>query len=276
MYLQCGKYRFSLERPLIMGIVNLTPDSFSDGGKLMSHQSALDHAIQLMEEGAHILDIGGESTRPGAFPVDASEELKRILPLVEALSEQNIPVSVDTHKPEVMSAAIEAGACMINDINALQSEGALRVVASSSVGVCLMHKQGIPVNMQVSPQYGDVLVEILAFLQERVALVSHAGISPDRIVIDPGFGFGKSLAHNVQLLNRLEEFHKVGVPVLAGLSRKSMLGAITGREVGGRMAASITAAVLAVQKGAKVVRVHDVKETRDALEIIHAIEGKHE
>jgi len=183
---------------------------------------------------------------------------------------------VDTHKPEVMAAAIQAGACMINDINALQAEGALDIVANSSVGVCLMHKQGVPLNMQVSPQYQDVVVETLAFLRARISICLSAGILPERIVIDPGFGFGKSLAHNVQLLNRLDEFGELGVPLLAGLSRKSMLGAITGRDVGERMAASVAAAILAVQKGAKIVRVHDVKETRDALEIIHAIEGKHE
>jgi len=271
MFLQCGRYKFFLERPLIMGIVNVTPDSFYDGGRLTSHQAAMDHALQLVEEGAHILDVGGESTRPGALPVSVAEELRRVIPLVEALSARDIPVSVDTHKPQVMRAAIQAGASMINDINALQSEDALEAVASSHVAVCLMHKQGDPQTMQAAPRYEDVVTEVLNFLRVRVENALQAGIMAERLLIDPGFGFGKSFDHNVELFKSMERFKELGVPLLAGLSRKSMLGKITGRDVGDRLAASITAAVFAVLKGAKVVRVHDVKATRDAFAVMQAI-----
>ena len=271
MFLQCGRYKFFLERPLIMGIVNVTPDSFYDGGRLTSHQAAMDHALQLVEEGAHILDVGGESTRPGALPVSVAEELRRVIPLVEALSARDIPVSVDTHKPQVMRAAIQAGASMINDINALQSEDALEAVASSHVAVCLMHKQGDPQTMQAAPRYEDVVTEVLNFLRVRVENALQAGIMAERLLIDPGFGFGKSFDHNVELFKSMERLKELGVPLLAGLSRKSMLGKITGRDVGDRLAASITAAVFAVLKGAKVVRVHDVKATRDAFAVMQAI-----
>lgn len=272
MYLQCGKFKFSLERPLIMGILNITPDSFSDGGLLVTPQAALAYASQLMEEGADILDIGGESTRPGAAPVSAEEEMRRVLPLVELLADRNIPVSVDTHKPAVMHAAIQAGASMINDINALQSEGALKIIADSNVAVCLMHKQGDPQSMQQAPHYRDVVTEVLESLKSYVATALHANIPPERITIDPGFGFGKSLEHNLQLLSHLNQFKELGVPLLVGLSRKSMLGKITGREVDDRLAASVAAAVLSVIKGANIVRVHDVKATKDALAVVQAVE----
>ena len=271
MFLQCGNFNLSLEYPLIMGIVNVTPDSFFDGGRLVSHQAAFDRALQLMDEGAHILDVGGESTRPGASLVSGDEEMRRILPLVESLSNRNIPVSVDTHKPEVMRAAIKAGASMINDINAMQTEGALEIVASSSVAVCLMHKQGDPQTMQTDPQYRDVVAEVMDFLKARVEIALEAGITRNRLVIDPGFGFGKNFDHNVELLHRMDHFKELGIPLLAGLSRKSMLGKITGRDVADRLAASITAAVLAVLKGAKIIRVHDVKATKDAFAVIQAI-----
>lgn len=273
MSLQCGKFKFSLERPLIMGILNITPDSFSDGGLLVSPQAALDYALQLMDEGADLLDIGGESTRPGASPVSVEEEMRRVLPLVEMLADRNIPVSVDTHKPVVMHAAIQAGASMINDINALQSEGALNIIASSNVSVCLMHKQGDPQTMQRAPNYQDVVTEVTESLKSYIAAAMHANIAPERLIIDPGFGFGKSLEHNLELLSHLSRFKALGVPLLVGLSRKSMLGKITGRDVDDRLAASVTAAVLSVIKGANIVRVHDVKATKDALAVVQAVEG---
>ncbi|MFZ2163590.1 MAG: dihydropteroate synthase [Sideroxyarcus sp.] len=267
----CGKFNFDLSRPLVMGIVNVTPDSFSDGGQHASTAGAIAHAQQLIADGADILDIGGESTRPGAATVDAQEEMDRVLPVIEGLHGVSVPISIDTWKPEVMRAALAAGASMVNDVNALQAAGALEAVAGSDVAVCLMHKQGDPQTMQQRPQYQDVIAEVSAFLRRRMVAAEAAGISRDRIVIDPGFGFGKTLAHNLDLLREMETFCAMGVPVLAGLSRKSMLGAITGRDVDDRMAASVAAAMLAVQRGAAIVRVHEVRETVDALKVWDAI-----
>ena len=267
----CGKFKLDISRPLVMGIVNITPDSFSDGGLHSSTADAIAHALQLIEDGADILDIGGESTRPGAALVSEQQELDRVLPLIEGLRGIAVPISIDTYKPEVMRAAIHAGASMVNDVNALQAEGALQVVASSDAAVCLMHKQGVPQTMQQRPEYQDVVGEVMAFLRERIAVTESAGISGKRIAIDPGFGFGKTLEHNLDLLRHLDRLRELGVPILAGLSRKSMLGAIAGREVDGRLAASVAAALLAVQRGAAIVRVHDVRETVDALKIWNAV-----
>lgn len=260
-----------------MGIVNVTPDSFSDGGRFVSPSAAIEQACRLVEEGADLLDVGGESSRPGALPVSVEEELRRVLPVVEALRNGNVPVSVDTCKTEVMRAVIGAGAAMINDIDALQGNGALAAVADSNVAVCLMHKQGSAQTMQLTPGYRDVVAEVAAFLAARMAAADAAGIGRERITVDPGFGFGKTLEHNVELLRRLDRFRALGVPVLAGLSRKSMLGLLAGIErAEARVHASVAAAILAVQKGAKIIRVHDVKATREALQIVDAIEGNHD
>jgi len=259
-----------------MGIVNVTPDSFSDGGLLATPQAAIDHALRLIEEGADILDIGGESTRPGAEPVTATQELERILPVLEGLRSAGVPLSVDTRKPEVMREAIRAGASMINDISALEAEGALEAVAASNVAVCLMHKRGEPQTMQQDPQYQDIVAEVRGYLAGRIALAQAHGIPVERLLIDPGFGFGKSLEHNLAMLRQMERFSELGVPLLVGLSRKSMLGKITGRKVNDRLSASIAAAVLAVQKGAKVLRVHDVAATKDAIQIIERVERNDE
>jgi dihydropteroate synthase len=259
--------------PLVMGIVNVTPDSFSDGGLHLQRDAALAHAHQLIADGADILDVGGESTRPGARPVNVQEELDRVLPIIEGLRGTPVPISIDTCKPEVMQAAIAAGAQMVNDINALQDTAALNVVAASNVAVCLMHKQGNPQTMQQQPHYQDVVNEVSAFLRERIAVAGAAGIQRNRIVIDPGFGFGKTLAHNLALLRELKQLTELGVPVLAGLSRKSMLGALTGQDVTQRLPASIAAALLAVQRGAAIVRVHDVRATVDALKVWNAVNG---
>jgi len=256
-----------------MGIVNATPDSFSDGGLHFRPEAAVTHARQLIADGADLIDIGGESTRPGAQSIGLQQELDRVLPIIEALRNEAVPVSVDTRKPEVMRAAIAAGAQMVNDIEALQDAESLRAVAQSNVAVCLMHKQGDPQTMQLQPNYQDVVGEVREFLRLRIAAAEAAGISRNRIVIDPGFGFGKSLQHNLNLLRELGKLAELGVPVLAGMSRKSMLGAITGRNVEERMAASVTAALLAVQHGAKIVRVHDVRETVDALKVLSAVNG---
>jgi len=274
--LHCGRFRLSLEHPLIMGIVNVTPDSFSDGGLLSTASVAVEHALRLVDEGADILDIGGESTRPGAQPVPAGQELDRVIPVLEALHGLGIPLSVDTQKSEVMVAAIRAGASMINDVNALQAEGALDAVATSSAALCLMHKQGEPQTMQQEPRYRDVVVEVQEFLAARVAAALAAGVARERLLIDPGFGFGKSLQHNLTLLRQLDRLDALGVPLLAGLSRKTMLGAITGNAVGERVHASVAAAVLAVMKGARILRVHDVRATRDALKVIGAVEREYE
>ncbi|MHB0925838.1 MAG: dihydropteroate synthase [Gallionellaceae bacterium] len=271
MFLHCGNFQFDLSRPLVMGIVNVTPDSFSDGGQHFQHDAALAHAQRLIAEGADIIDIGGESTRPGAQPVGVQEELDRVLPIIEGLRGAPVPVSIDTCKPQVMQAAIAAGVQMVNDINALQDAAAMNAVAAGNVAVCLMHKQGNPQTMQAQPQYQNAVAEVGEFLRERIAAAEAAGIGRERIVIDPGFGFGKTLAHNLDLLRHLGKLRELGVPVLAGLSRKSMLGALTGREAGDRVAASVAAALIAVQHGASIVRVHDVRETVDALKIWNAI-----
>jgi dihydropteroate synthase len=272
MFLHCGKFKLDLSQPKVMGIVNVTPDSFSDGGRHFAPEAAINHARGLIEEGADILDIGGESTRPGAAPVSVQEELNRVLPVIEGLRDISIPISIDTYKPEVMRAALEVGAVMVNDVNALQSAGALDIVAKTAAAICLMHKQGVPQNMQQQPHYQDVITEVSAFLRGRIAAATAAGIPLERLIIDPGFGFGKSLEHNLSLLKNLHAFTLLGVPVLAGLSRKSMLGTITGNAVGDRVAASVAAALIAVQRGASIVRVHDVRETVDALRVWSAVE----
>jgi dihydropteroate synthase len=279
MFLHCGDFRFDLSSPLnmgplVMGIVNVTPDSFSDGGQHLQRGIALAHAQQLIADGADIIDIGGESTRPGARPVSIQEELDRVLPVIEGLRGAPVPISIDTCKPEVMQAAIAVGAQMVNDINALQDAAAMNSVAAGNVAVCLMHKQGDPQTMQQQPHYQDVVAEVSAFLRERIAAAEAAGIQRDRIVVDPGFGFGKTLAHNLSLLRELNQLTELGVPVLAGLSRKSMLGALTGQDVGQRLSASVAAALIAVQRGANIVRVHDVRATVDALKIFNAVNGE--
>lgn len=270
-HLACGKYRLPLGRPLVMGIVNVTPDSFSDGGRHADPALAVAHARQLVAEGADLLDIGGESSRPGAQPVATDEELRRVLPVIEALAGDGIPLSVDTVKPEVMRRAAAAGASIINDIAALQAPGALEAAAASGAAVCLMHMQGEPRNMQTDPRYGDVVTDVHGFLAQRVAAAQAAGIVAERIVVDPGFGFGKRLEHNLALLRQLACFGDLGACVLAGLSRKSMLGELTGRKVSQRGTASVAAALLAAQNGAKILRVHDVAATRDALAVWQAV-----
>ena len=269
--LACGRFRLELGRPLVMGVVNVTPDSFSDGGLYLDPAHAIAHARRLIEEGADLLDVGGESSRPGAQGVSADEELRRILPVLRDLRSAPVPVAVDTVKPDVMRAALAEGAAMINDIGALRAPGAVEAVAASDAGVCLMHMQGEPRTMQQSPSYRDVAAEVRAFLEERAAAAEAAGIARERIVIDPGFGFGKKPAHNLELLRRLGEIASLGYPVLAGLSRKSTLGAITGRPPLEREAASVAAALLAVEGGARIVRVHDVAATKDALAVWSAV-----
>lgn len=269
--LRCGKFTLSLERPLIMGIVNLTPDSFSGDGVASDAGWAIDHARRQIEAGADIIDLGAESSRPGAVAATLDEELDRLLPVLEGLADCSVPISVDTYKPEVMSAALAHGASMINDIFALRRPGALEAVAASDCAVCLMHMQGEPLTMQQSPAYADVVTDVRGFLAERVAATTAAGISRDRLILDPGFGFGKTLEHNLALLARLEETACDGLPILAGMSRKSMLGSITGRPVGERLAASVAAALIAADRGARVLRVHDVAETRDALSVREAV-----
>ena len=271
-FLHCGKFKLSLSRPLIMGVVNVTPDSFSDGGLLPGASHAIAHALRLIEEGADLLDIGGESTRPGASPVSVDDELQRVLPVLEGLRNVPIPVSVDTQKPVVMRAAIAAGASMINDINAMQADGAWEVVAESDVALCLMHKQGSPLTMQRDPQYHHAVREVRDFLAARVDAAQQHGIARERLIIDPGFGFGKRLEHNLALLRHLDQLATLGIPILVGLSRKSMLGKITGRDVGQRVYASIAAAIFAAQNGASILRVHDVAATKDAFQIINALE----
>lgn len=271
--LRCRDFHFALDRPLVMGIVNVTTDSFSDGGHYLEETRAIDHGLRLREEGADLVDVGGESTRPGAEPVALAEELRRILPVVRALSREGVAVSVDTQKPEVMRAAIEAGCVMVNDVNGFRAPGAVAAVAGTGAGACVMHMQGIPASMQAAPAYADVVAEVAAFLRSRAAVLEAAGVARDAIVVDPGFGFGKSRDHNVELFRNLSAIAAIGYPVLAGVSRKRMIGDFTGREVGGRMAGSVAAALLAVQNGASLVRVHDVGETVDAMKIWMALGG---
>jgi dihydropteroate synthase len=268
----CGRYQLDLSIPRVMGIVNVTPDSFSDGGKFDTTEKAVAHALQLVEEGADILDIGGESTRPGATPVSLEDELSRVVPVIEALSKvAGVPLSIDTYKPEVMRAAIAAGADIVNDVRALQEPSALEIVAASKVGVCLMHMQGTPQTMQLDPQYEDVVREVNTFLSERLAAAEAAGIAAERVVLDPGFGFGKKTEHNLQLLQALDQTLQIGRPLLVGLSRKSVLGKITGNDVYVRLHASLAASVISTMKGARIVRVHDVKATADALKVVAAV-----
>jgi dihydropteroate synthase len=272
MFFHCGNFQLDLAQPKVMGIVNVTPDSFSDGGRHLSHAAAIAHARRLVAEGADILDIGGESTRPGAAQVSEQEELDRVLPVIQGLHDIGIPISIDTYKPAVMRAALAAGASMVNDINALQAPDAMAVLAGSNAAVCLMHKQGNPDGMQRDPQYADVTHEVMDFLKMRVIAAQAAGIACERLVIDPGFGFGKTLVHNLELLKNLRTFAGLGLPLLVGLSRKSMLGAITGQDVEHRQAASVAAALIAVQRGANIVRVHDVRETVDAIKVWRDVE----
>lgn len=255
-----------------MGIVNVTPDSFSDGGRLDDAQAAIRYGFKLQEAGADILDVGGESTRPGAAAVPVAEEIRRVLPVIEALAGRGCVVSVDTMKPAVMRAALDAGAAMVNDVMALRASGALETVAASDAAVCLMHMQGEPRRMQQAPSYTDVVEEVGQFLQDRVAACVAVGIGRERMVIDPGFGFGKTLVHNLALLRHLDRLAELGLPVLAGLSRKSMLGALTGRSVDEREFAGVAAHLMAVARGARLLRVHNVAAMRDALAIWNAVE----
>jgi dihydropteroate synthase len=277
MRLQCGRHLLDLDGPVVMGVLNVTPDSFSDGGRFFDLPAALAQAERLAEEGAAIIDVGGESTRPGAAPVTVEEEMRRVVPVVERLAGSLVvPVSVDTRTPAVMREVLAAGASMINDVTALRAAGALEAVAASGAAVCLMHMQGEPQTMQNEPHYGDVLGEVREFLRERVAACVAAGIARTRLVIDPGFGFGKTLEHNLELLRGLHAIAAEGLPVLAGLSRKRMIGALTGRGEGDRLAGSVALAVMAALNGASIVRAHDVRETVDALRIVAAIRKKSE
>lgn len=270
--LDCAGRLIDLSFPHVMGVLNVTPDSFSDGGQFnASLDDALRRAEAMVTEGASFIDVGGESTRPGAAEVSVSEELDRVIPVVEALSRRvDAVISVDTSKAEVITESVSAGAGLINDVRALQEPGALDAVAQTSVPVCLMHMQGKPKDMQNAPQYESVIAEVLAFLQSRIVVCETAGIERSRIVVDPGFGFGKSPGHNLTLLNCLDEFQRLGLPVLAGLSRKSLLGQITGRPVGDRLIASVAAATLAVYRGARIIRAHDVAATLDAVKVAQA------
>ncbi len=273
---RCGRFLFDFskrKRPLVMGILNATPDSFSDGGKFRTATDAIAQAELMIKSGADIIDIGGESTRPGATPVALQEELDRVLPVIEALKNCGVALSIDTYKAETMRQALRAGVDCVNDIWALRQEGAINsVLESSDCGIVLMHMQRDPVTMQFNPEYKDVATEVIAFLQERTDTLMDVGIDKDRIAIDPGFGFGKSLEHNLQMLAHFDLFLKLNYPVLAGVSRKSMLGKVTGKETNERVAASIAAAVMAADRGAKIVRAHDVSETVDALKLWEAVQ----
>lgn len=271
-FFQCGRFRLPLTgQPLVMGILNATPDSFSDGGQFRQQDAALAHARRMIEEGADLLDLGGESTRPGAPAVSVQEELDRLLPLVEALQDAGIPLSCDTRKPEVMQAVLAAGADMINDISGFQSAAALSAVKNGNCGLCIMHMQKDPLTMQQHPEYADVVLEVDAFLRQQKAMLMAQGVLAERICIDPGFGFGKTLAHNLALLKNVGHLQEtVEAPVLAGLSRKSMIGALTGQPVDQRQAGSIAAALAAVSHGARILRVHDVRATVDALKVWQA------
>jgi dihydropteroate synthase len=270
--LRCADKTVDLSRPVVMGVLNVTPDSFSDGGRFFSREAAVAQGVRMAAEGAAFIDVGGESTRPGAAAVDVDEEARRVLPVIARLRAlTSVVIAVDTSKPEVMRAALAAGAGLINDVRALQEPAGLAAVAGSGSAVCLMHMQGEPRTMQHAPHYADVVSEVRAFLAARVRACRDAGVTADRIVVDPGFGFGKTLEHNLQLLRRLPEIVLDGVPVLAGLSRKSMLGTLTQRPPAERLAGSLALAVIAALAGACIIRAHDVAATRDALEVVAAL-----
>lgn len=257
-----------LDHPRVMGILNLTPDSFSDGGQYSDQDVALRHALQMVDDGATIIDVGGESTRPGAADVEEQQELERVVPMIERLRrELDCWISIDTSKARVMHEAVSAGADLVNDVRALREPGALQVAADSGAAICLMHMQGQPRSMQLAPDYRDVTAEVMAFLRERVAACEAAGIPRERLCLDPGYGFGKSLAHNYELLGKVGQLHQLGLPVLVGMSRKSMLGQLLGREVHERLAGGLAAHLFALSQGARIIRVHDVKETADAIRV---------
>jgi len=269
---QCRDRSLDLSKPVVMGVLNITPDSFSDGGRFDERGAALSHARRMIEEGAAIIDIGGESTRPGASPAEAGQEMDRVLPLIEKLrGESGVFISVDTSKAEVMKAAVAAGADIINDVRALQEPGALDAAAVSGAGICLMHMQGEPRTMQDAPHYADVVVEVSTFLAARIRACRENGVESARLVIDPGFGFGKRVAHNLELLGKLASLEALGVPIAVGLSRKSMLASLTGRDVNDRLAGSVALAAVAVLHGARIVRAHDVAATVDAVRVAAAV-----
>jgi dihydropteroate synthase len=272
--LKLNKHVFDLKRPIIMGILNITPDSFSDGGKYLTLNEALKRAHEMIEEGVDIIDIGGESTRPGSEPVSADEELKRIAPIIEALKkESDIAISVDTYKPQVMKEVIDMDVAMINDVYALSKPKAIDVIKASKVGVCLMHMQGTPQTMQLNPQYKNVVNEVKFFLEARVNNLVSEGIDKSRMILDPGFGFGKTFEHNIELLQHLESFQSLKLPLLVGLSRKSFIRKILNGDYDDHLSGSISAAIFSVIKGAKILRVHDIKETKSALKIINVAQG---
>ena len=275
--LDCRGRTLKLDTPVVMGVLNVTPDSFSDGGAFATPASALEHAQRMVREGAAIIDVGGESTRPGASAVSAEEECSRVLPIITALAGTlPVPISIDTSKPEVMRAAVAAGAGLINDVRALREPGALEAAVQCNVPVCLMHMQGEPRTMQSAPHYDDVLSEVSSFLEERIDACLSAGIGRERLLIDPGFGFGKTFEHNLVLFTGLERLLGLGVPLLVGVSRKAMIGAMTGRALGERAAGSVAAATLAAWKGAHIIRAHDVADTVDALAIVTALRAGRE
>ncbi|MEY4453494.1 MAG: 7,8-dihydropteroate synthase [Pseudomonadota bacterium] len=272
--LQLNKHVFDLKRPLLMGILNITPDSFSDGGQYLNLDEALKRAHQMIEEGVDIIDIGGESTRPGSEPVSVDEELKRITPIIEALKKKSdIAISVDTYKPQVMKAVIDLDVAMINDVYALSQPDAIDTIKHSNVGICLMHMQGTPKTMQVNPHYTNVVSEVKLFLDARVKHLISEGIDKSRMILDPGFGFGKTFEHNIALLQNLESFESLKLPILVGLSRKSFIRKILNGDYDDHLSGSISAAIFSVIKGAKILRVHDVKETKSALKMINVAQG---
>ena len=272
MFLNCGDRAIDLSEPKVMGILNLTPDSFFDGGRYVDQQTAVEHARQMVEDGAAIIDVGGESTRPGSDPVDASDEIRRVVPIIEAISKRfNVAISIDTNKAAVILAALDAGAHLINDVRALRESGALAAVAQSRAAVCLMHMQGNPKTMQHEPHYLDVVAEVKSFLRERIGACETAGIDRSRILVDPGIGFGKHLEHNLALIAATKELAGLGVPVLIGASRKSMFAKLLGRAPQERIAGGVAVATAAALAGAKVIRTHDVRETVDALAVATAL-----
>lgn len=272
---RCGRFLFDFskrQRPIVMGILNATPDSFSDGGKFRTPKDAIAQAEFMIKNGVDLIDIGGESTRPGAEPVSLQEELDRVMPVIESLRDCGVPLSIDTYKAQTMRQALSAGVDCVNDIWALRQEGSIEaVLESSQCGIVLMHMQRDPLTMQFNPEYRDVVAEVLQFLQERASLLLSKGVDQSRIAIDPGFGFGKSLEHNLKMLNKFASFSSLGYPVLAGISRKSMIGKVTGKDTNERVAPSIAAAIMAADRGARIVRVHDVPETVDALKLWEAV-----